>query len=162
MLLLFYGFGGLADLNHDKPLAEALGQMVVAWSNAEQALVSVKALLSHSHSYPEVQEAYYRDFSFKKRIGNLREEVLAWTGQGYDKAALLAAIDGLQGAAGTRNRFVHGTWLWQNGSGITYVTDHRKDTGEPDRLTPINAFDIEHHVQEVRRNAETIWALLRC
>lgn len=158
MLLLFGTFGGLRDLKHDRELAAALGDMVIAWSNAEQALVQVFHKLTNT-SHAMATAAYYRIPTFEARTKTIRAMLSEWETDQYDPAEIQRAILKLNGLARTRNNWVHSTWLWQNGSGGTYICDYREEKDDPKRMRPVKAADVANHVEAVQLRAQAIWDL---
>jgi hypothetical protein len=159
MLLLFGTFGGLRDLKHDPELANALGNMVVIWSNAEQALMNLLHKMTGT-PHPMATAAYYKIPTFEARVKALRAMICEWETEKFDRKAIDKTVLKLNYLSQTRNRFVHWTYLVQNGSGETFLCNYRKASGDPDRIIPINAANVRNHVEAVERRTVTLWTLL--
>lgn len=122
----FGTFSGLRDLANDRGLAATLGDMLVAWSNAEQALVEVLRIMT-GMSYPMVTSCYYRIPTFEARTKTIRAMLCEWQTDQYDPKAIHRAILKLTAISKTRNDWVHAVWLSQQWSGGTYLCDYREE-----------------------------------
>ena len=65
------GFHALTDLSHDPKLAEALGNMVIAWAYAEESLIGALSRIS-GMSLNKAQAGFYRIPTFESRIKFIR------------------------------------------------------------------------------------------
>jgi hypothetical protein len=150
MFWLMGTFGGIRDLKHDPKLAEALGHMVVVWSNVDQALVNLLHKMT-TCSRPMASAAYYRIPTFESRIKVLLAVLREWKTETYDKEAIGRAVAKLSRLSKTRNGWVHGTWVKRNLTNHTFIFDYRAEAGGPNRRKPIKASDVTNHVEAVQR-----------
>jgi hypothetical protein len=148
------------SLNHDVPLAQALGHMVVAWSSAERALQFVMVQVLGIH-ISMASTAYYRIPTFESRVKFLRAILSEWKTKQYDPVSISTAIDKLSKLAQTRNHWIHCSWIKTFPRGeVTMIVDHREETTSPKRLKPVKAADIMNHVQAVQRRTLAILNLV--
>jgi len=104
------GFHALTDLSHDPKLAEALGNMVIAWAYAEESLIGALSRIS-GMSLNKAQAGFYRIPTFESRIKFIRALITEWNTKEFNTAAIDTAIDKLSHLSSARNHWVHGCWL---------------------------------------------------
>jgi len=95
-------YDDLNNLNHDPALANALGNMVVAWARAETALIIAFGHIAKIR-LDMATLGYYRIPTFEARTKFLRAIIIDWKGEKYDKEAITKAIEKLNGLASARN-----------------------------------------------------------
>ena len=160
MLLLFGGsFGNLSNLKHDPELAKALGNMVVVWSHAEQALVHLLGTIGNMPSAMACA-AYYRIPTFESRVKVICGMLTEWKTDKHDREHIGKRIKGLNRLSATRNKYAHRTYLIRNLSSETYLCNYRTESGDPDRIEILKANDVQIHVAAVEETANKIWHLV--
>ncbi len=164
---LIFDSGGFAmahrdtdNLDHDTDLAEALGNMVVAWARAETALVDTYVAVLHSH-FNLAMVAYYRIPTFEARIKVLMAMLAQWDDKFYNPADIKTAVSKLAKLARTRNKWIHGCYGVNLEGTKTVVYDFRAEPNTPERRKPIKAADVQQHVEAVRRRTHDINSLIR-
>jgi hypothetical protein len=150
------GYVDLDNLNHDPSIAEALGNMVVAWAKAETQLANVFASLMRVH-FNLAMAAYYRIPTFEARakvlIGILENDET----KRADAAKIATQITGLMRLAKTRNHWIHGVWCnEETDSSDTVIFDFRAPDDSDRRAKPIKAADIKNHVEAVRERIAAV------
>jgi hypothetical protein len=155
-----FGFySGLRDLNHDRELAATLGDMVIAWSNAENALVNVFYKITNV-SWAMAAAGYYRIPSFEARTKTIRAMLCEWNTEVYDPGAIYRAVLKLNSLSKFRNDLVHGSWAQAYGSGETVIFDYRERPDAAKRYRPVKSADIKNHVEAVHRRTDQLSALM--
>jgi hypothetical protein len=145
----------LDDLEHDPKLAEALGNMVVAWASAETALCNIFACIANLHINFAMM-AYYRIPTFEARSKVVQSMLSEWETKTYDPATISDAVAKLSKLAGTRNDWIHGVWCGDKAKRETVVFDFRAPLDSDRRSKPVKAADVSNHVNAVRLRAETL------
>src|SRR5690242_5604305 len=102
-------YDDLHNLDNDQALARALGNMVIAWANAETALVFAFSAVADITVNMAIM-GYYRVPTFESRVKALRAMIEEWKSSKYDKVAIDHAIEKLSKLSKTRNDWVHGVW----------------------------------------------------
>jgi hypothetical protein len=150
------GYVDIDNLNHDPKLAEALGNMVVAWARAETQLANVFACIMVTH-FNLATAAFYRIPSFEARTKVLLAILEKWENPTHDAAEIAAQITGLQRLAKTRNHWVHGVWCSEGDDrGNTVVFDFRAPDDSERRRTPVKAAAVTNHLGAVRDRIEML------
>jgi len=153
------GFHALTDLSHDPKLAEALGNMVIAWAYAEQSLIGALSRIS-GMSLNKAQAGFYRIPTFESRIKFIRALITEWNTKEFNTAAIDTAIDKLSHLSSARNHWVHGCWLATDDYSELYVFDMRADAESDARRKPVKAADVRNHNQAVLLRADALRALI--
>lgn len=144
------GYVDLDNLNHDPKIAEALGNMVVAWARAETQLANVFASVMRVH-FNLAMAAYYRISSFEARAKMLLGIVERQENPQRSATEIAAQITALVRLAKTRNHWIHGVWCnEQNNPADTVIFDFRAPDDSDRRTKPIKAADVMNHVEAVR------------
>lgn len=154
MVGFLYDIRSLGDDNRD--LAEALGNMVIAWASAESVLIQVFSEVA-AMDIDMAHIAYYRIPTFEARTKVLAAIIPEWYGvpSGH-KDGLLEALEKLRGLSKARNDWIHGLWtIGKPGSGI-YVLDFRAHRDSPGRRKPVKAADVENHNEAVLTRANDV------
>jgi aminoglycoside/choline kinase family phosphotransferase len=87
-------------------LAIALGNMVIAWANAETALVHALAHIADIH--PNMASVtYYRVPTFESRVKVIQALIEEWQVSQASRDALSDAVKQLSDLASTRNNWIH-------------------------------------------------------
>lgn len=144
------GFGTIRDLRHDRPLAAALGDMIVAWADAERILHDIARLLTKME-YPMIHDIFARVPTFESRVKVVRALVERWAKPTPARDAVLVAIDKLSSLSKVRNRWVHGAWVKAIGEPLTVVFDARLERGKPGHRKTVKAHDVSVHVETVHK-----------
>jgi hypothetical protein len=150
----------LEDLSHDSKLAEALGNMVVAWAHAEIRLFSTFARIT-GIGLNMAMESSARIPTFESRTKFLLALLQEWETDEFDKEAIAAAVEGLVKLAKTRNHWVHGDWCAPKDKSATVVFDHRTEPNSPRRRKPVKAHDVMNHCEAVRTRAAELAKLIQ-
>jgi|SRR6516162_3412720 len=153
------GFHALTDLSHDPKLAEALGNMVIAWAYAEESLIGALSRIS-GMSLNKAQAGFYRIPTFESRIKFIRALITEWNTKEFNTAAIDTAIDKLSHLSSARNHWVHGCWLATDDYSELYVFDMRADAESDARRKPVKAADVRNHNQAVLLRADALRALI--
>ena len=147
------------NLDHDPKLAEALGNMVVAWARAETALVQVFSLVAGVH-FNMATVACARIPTFESRTKVIRAMLKEWNVTSDRPKDLDRAITKLSGLSRTRNTLIHGIWCREKESGKTVLFDLRSEEGTPGRRRLPSAHDVANHSAAVRKRTEEIERLV--
>jgi hypothetical protein len=151
-------FHDLHDLNHDKDLADALGNMVIAWAYAETALSAVFARVTGININMAIM-GYYRISTFEARTKFLQAVLAEWKTDQYDKPAITKRIDSLVGNSAARNDWVHGVWSARKDRTQTVIFDFRRPE-EKGRRKPVKATDVRNHITAVLAHAAALMKLI--
>lgn len=150
----------LEDLSHDPNLAEALGNMVVAWAHAEIMLFSTFARIADI-GLNMAMESSARIPTFESRTKFILALLEEWEAGEFDKAAISAAVGGLTKLSKTRNHWVHGDWCATRDKSETVIFDHRAAADSPRRRKPVKAHDVMNHCGAVRLRAAELGKLIK-
>lgn len=137
-------------LSHDLELAAALGNMIVAWANAECHVINVFAYAVNIH-HNSATQIFARIPTFESKVKIARAALAEWEAPGeyHQRRPLIdAELDGLSGLAATRNKWVHGLWCWDPKSNETVVFNFRAQEGKG-RTNPVTAHDVNDHIRAV-------------
>jgi hypothetical protein len=147
----------LRDLAHDQKLAAALGDMVVAWAYAELSLMATQARILDVN-LTLIQAGYYAIPTFGGRVKFTKALLREWEPDGFDKVAIEATVDALDGLASARNHWVHGDWCGNETEIVIF--DHRREDTSPHRRKPVKPADVRNHVKAVLSRADTLNGLI--
>ncbi len=153
-------FFGLSNLRHDPALANALGNMVVAWADAEGKLILALSCILNVTDLDMIQTAYYRIPTFEARTKFIRALALEWDSTEFDKDAIANAIDKLAKLSTTRNGWIHGVWGISKPKNESFIWDFRAPRDTPDRRRPVKAADVSNHCEAVTRRATELQDLV--
>lgn len=152
------GYYDISNLDHAPELASALGNLVVAWANAEVALAfafaaacGINANLAHF--------GYYRIPTFEARTKVIRAMLLECKSTKYDTEAIFKAVTKLNGLAKARNDWIHGIWSLDRDTNQTVTFDFRAQEHKG-RVKPVKAADVLNHVEAVRARTKELRDLL--
>lgn len=135
-------------LDHAPDIAAALGNMVVAWANAETAMVfAFAAVCGINGNFAHF--GYYRIPTFDARTKVIRAMLAEWETTKYDRDAIATAIGKLSHLSKARNEWIHAVWCKETKGTDTVVFDFRKPDGNG-RRKPVKAADIINHIIAVR------------
>lgn len=151
------------DLRNYPELAQALGDMVVAWSNAERAILDTlqEALGISSQA---AHAMYFRIPTFESRVKVLQAILAQWKPDyssdpevvcPQDPKELSHIVGKLSRLSVTRNGWIHGRWAFSTRNGSLAIIDYREEPGSPAHRRPVKAADIRNHVAAVHK-----WATL--
>lgn len=145
----------IRDLHGSPELAAALGNMLVAWSDAERSLQAV------IHKATDMDQRLISDifsqvptFDGRKKLAKTLLD--RWVHAGPEQEAVKTAIDQLSRLAKTRNDWVHGAWAEPMIAGTDLpkvIFDYREPHGSRKRRKPVKAVDILGHVRAVNQKA---------
>lgn len=131
---------------HDRELAIAIGDMVVAWASVDGSLHDITRKIT-GMSYAMVADIFARVPTFESKTRIVRTLIAEWARPGPDAEKAAAAIEKISKLSLTRNSWVHGTWAAAfTNPPITVIFDPRKPKGARGRKT-IKAHDVVQHVQ---------------
>jgi hypothetical protein len=150
----------LEGLSHDPKLAEALGNMVVAWAHAEIMLFATFARVTEI-GLNMAMESSARIPTFESRTKFIFALLQEWETDEFDKDAISAAVDGLAKLARTRNHWVHGDWCAKRDKSETVIFDHRALPDSPRRKKPVKAHDVMNHCDAVKSRAAQLAKLVK-
>jgi len=152
-------YGRLRDLPHDRELAGTLGDMVIAWSDAENALITIFHKIANI-PWEMAVAGYYRIPTFDARTRVIRAMIREWKTDVYNPNAIDHEIENLNKLSRTRNGWVHGYWAQAHGSCETNIFDYRQEQHSAKRCLPIKAADVRNHVEAVHQRTDQLWALV--
>lgn len=153
-------YRALQDLSHDPKLAEALGNMVIAWAHAEIVLFSAFARIA-GIGLNMAMEAYHRIPTFESRVKFTLALLGEWKSAKFDKDEIEKAIEKLAKLAKTRNHWVHGDWCADDARTETVIFNHRAHINSPERRKPVKAADIVNHYSAVQQRAKHLAVLIK-
>lgn len=150
----------LSNLNHDRTLAAALGDMVVAWAEAESVLCATLARVT-GMNINMCTMGYYRIPTFESRRKYLEALMAEWNAaaSGFDKAAIAKEVDAISGLSKARNDWVHGVWCASANKTETVIFDFRRADGNG-RRTPVKAAAIQNHVEALNKRVARLSSLI--
>ena len=151
---------GISNLTHDPKLATALGNMVVAWAEAETILMLTLACVLDSPNADMIQVGYYRIPTFEARTKFIRTLITEWTSTEFDKDSITRAINKLSQLSTTRNGWIHGVWGISKPKNETIIWDFRAPADSDERRRPIKAIDVTNHCEAVTRRATALRILI--
>jgi hypothetical protein len=150
----------IKDLSHDPKLAQALGNMVVAWAYAEVMPFATLARIT-GIGLNMAMIGHYRIPTFESRVKFTLALLSQWETAEFDKAQIETAIEKLAGLASTRNHWVHGDWCANKEKTETIIYNQRASIGSKDRRKPIKAADVENHSEAVNKRSVALGELIR-
>jgi hypothetical protein len=150
----------IQDLSHDPKLANALGNMVVAWAYAEVMLFSTLSRIT-GIGLNMAMLGYYRIPTFESRVKFIKALLLEWRPEGFDKDRIETAIEKLAKLASTRNHWVHGDWCANREKTETVIFNQRATIASSERCKPVKAADVENHCNAVRARTKDLSDLIR-
>lgn len=160
MLDLLGTFSGIRDLSHDRELAASLGDMVVAWSRAERALIGLLHKVADI-PWPMAAAAYYRIPTFESRCKTIVAMLAEWQTAEFDCEALQRTVFKMKSLAGARNGWVHGSWARAQGTNKTVIFDYREAAATGKRRRPVKSADVFGHIDAVNRRTDELIQLLQ-
>lgn len=152
-------FGSIRDLSHDRELASALGDMIVAWADAEGCLYDIMHRIT-GMSYAMINDVTARVPTFESRIKITQTLLERWAQDDQHTQALTEAVAKLAKLSATRNRLVHGSWRSTLDKSLTVVFDHREQIGSPKRRRTVKAHDVINHVNAVHSRIDDLFRLM--
>lgn len=152
-----FSLTGLSDF---PDLAQALGEMVITWANAEISLIGAMTRVSGSTNLRQMQHAYYHLNTFDARIKYVRALIPDWRGEGFDKEAIDNCVEKISKLAGARNHWIHGDWCMDTSLNQPVIFDHRTSKDHL-RKKPVKAADVMNHVEAVRARSNELKTLTK-
>jgi hypothetical protein len=149
----------IKTLKDEPELAKSLGDMVIAWSYAEQALMNVMARVTEL-PLNTVLGAYYRIPTINSRMQFLLGLLENWAKAGFDPPAISDEIRGLGKLSATRNHWIHNEWFRGQTSREIVQFDQRAKIDSPSRRKSIKAADITNHNNAVLQRCDRINTLV--
>lgn len=151
-------FDDISNLNNHPEVAQALGNMLVAWSFAETA---IQFALASVCDIPvnQAMMGYYRIPTFEARVKFILAMIPEWDTAKHDKAAIHETIEAISGLAGTRNNWVHNVWSTRQGTGEPVVINLRASENNG-RVKAVKAHDINQHAETVIKHAKALRKLI--
>jgi hypothetical protein len=153
-------YRALEDLSHDPKLAEALGNMLVAWAHAEILIICTFARVT-GIGLNMALEAYHRISNFESRIKFTLALIPEWRTDKFNKDEIATAVEKLAKLSKVRNHWVHGDWCANAGKTETVVFDHRSPLTSPKRRKPVKTADVLNHCAAVKERAAKLGELIR-
>ena len=153
-------YNALEDLSHDPKLAEALGNMVVAWAYAETVLFATFARVT-GIGLNMAMESIARIPTFESRTRFILALLNEWETDKFDRDAIATAVEKLAKKAGTRNHWVHGDWCANRAKTETVIFDHRQPHASSKRKKLVKAHDVSDHCEAVSRRTVALAELIK-
>lgn len=153
-------YRSIENLSHDPKLAEALGNMVVAWAHAEIMLFSTFARVADI-GLNMAMESYARIPTLESKVKFTLALLQEWKTKEFDPTAIAEAVEKLGKLAATRNDWVHGDWCADSEKKTIVVFNHRVALDSARRKKPVKAHDVQHHTQTVLERANHLGDLIR-
>jgi hypothetical protein len=130
-------------------LAAAIGDVILAWTEAENAQVGLfAAMLNIPHA--KASRLYQKLPNYRSRTQALCALVDLDSGFAELKTFVLK----LSGLSKKRNNFIHGLYIEQWGGGDLRLVDLDEPSESPKRSGPTKPNDIHQHAQAVRKCVE--------
>ena len=153
-------YSSLRTLAHDRDLAAALGDMVIAWAYAEEALLGAITRILGSR-LNLVQAGYYGMPTINARIQFAQGLITEWDCPGeFDKDTISFEIDKLGKLASAPNHWIHGNWCSTKDRSETVIFDHRSHRDSSKRRKPIKSADVNNHTVAVLAKADALSGLI--
>jgi hypothetical protein len=149
----------IQNLDEEPELAAALGNMVIAWSYAEQALMNVMGRVT-GLPLNTVLGAYYRIPTINSRMQFLLVLLEQWKMPKFDPTAIEREIIGLAKLSATRNHWIHNEWCRGGPSKEIVQFDQRAKVDSPHRRKVIKATDVSNHNDAVLKRCRKIDQLI--
>lgn len=150
------GYNDIDGLEHDKQLAEALGNMVVAWARAETAIMNVFICILDI-PFNAAQTAYYRIPTFEARCKLVRALLSEWKPKKHDAKKIDVAVNKIGKLGKTRNGWIHGVWCLNEEKPETVIFDFRAPEKSVNRRRrTVKTNDVLHHVETVRKRTKEL------
>jgi len=137
------------DFKKDPLLAQAVGDMVIAWSRADIALFSTFARIAGIR-LNMAMESWSRIPTFESRTKFLHGLLQEWDTKEFDGGAISRSIEKLSRLAKTRNGWVHGDWCYDEDQKIFVVFNHRLHPTHKERGKPVKVNEVATHCQALR------------
>ncbi|WP_432200966.1 hypothetical protein ACRAQ7_01540 [Erythrobacter sp. W53] len=135
-------------------LAAALGDMLLAWTAAEQAQIeAMAAMLNVAHN--NCMRIYQKLPNFRSRTQMLKLLIE----QNPEFEPILTEVEAISKLSKTRNRYVHGGFI-ESKDEIRSV-DYEKSSGHERRSVSTKPSDITNHANAVRTRAENLTGVLK-
>jgi hypothetical protein len=150
----------LEDLSHDPKLAQALGNMIVAWAHAEIMLFSTFARVA-GIGLNMAMESSARIPTFESRTKFILALLREWETDEFDKDAISTSVKKLTALAKTRNHWVHGDWCATRDRTEVVIFDHRASLDSERRKKPVKAHDVMNHCEAVKLRASELAKLIK-
>jgi hypothetical protein len=153
------GFSPLAGLDDYPKVAAALGEMVVAWSRAERALVAIVMTVS-GLSWEMANAALVSLPTYDARSKMICGMLKQWKTETHSPSAMLFEMKKLDALAETRERWLHSLWVQQHGKEKRiFAIDNRRGIANSERAKAVKAQDIRNHIEALNGRAEKLYAL---
>lgn len=124
----------LSQLGDHPDIAQALGNMIVAWSYAETAIQFALASVC-GMPVNQAMMGYYRIPTFEARVKVIQAMIPEWKTDKHDKEAIAKTIASISGLAATRNGWVHNIWAIDTTTGgaavINLRVPEKREEGNP-------------------------------
>lgn len=153
-------FHRIEKLDKEPELAAALGNMVIAWSFAEQALMNAMARVT-GLPLNIVLNGYYRIPTINSRTQFLIGLLEHWKMEGFDAAAISAHVLGLAKLSATRNHWIHNEWCRGKHRQKIVQFDQRAKIGSPARRKEVKVADVLNHNKAVLARCKEIDRLVK-
>jgi len=148
----------LPNLQKYPDVANALGEMLIAWARMDGALIGALARTSGANLH-QMQRGFHHLPTFETRIRFIRSLISEWPASGFDRDAIDKCIEKIGKLASARNHWVHGDWCDDTTQNLPVMFNHR--TQQIATMTTVRAHDINSHVQAVRERTEELETLIR-
>ncbi|MEA2976219.1 MAG: hypothetical protein QOF19_1739 [Alphaproteobacteria bacterium] len=153
------GYNDLTNLDRDPKLANALGNMVVAWAYAESSLCCTMARVSGMNINMALM-GFYRIPTFEARRKFIQALILEWKPGKFDKTAIAKEVDSISDLSSTRNDWIHGVWCFnETKPDESVIFDFRRPDGKG-RRKEVKAPDVQNHVNAVISHSKTLNRLI--
>jgi hypothetical protein len=150
-------FESIRDLSHDRELAASIGDMIIAWAQAEQALSDIMHRIT-GMSYAMVLDVMTRITTFESKIKTVALLITRWCEASDDSKAVLEAVQKLSKLSATRNAIVHASYAVTFDKKLTVAFDFREPEASAHRRRVIKAHDVKAHVSLVQ---DRTWKLIQ-
>lgn len=150
-------FYALHDADKAPELAQALGEMLLAWNRAEEIQAqAMAAMLCIDLNDAIVLYQKYPNFRSRTQV------IYSLIGLRPEFEGIRTAVEKLSGLSKTRNRYVHCTFLQDaDDPKSLFSIDYGELEGSPNRTKPTKAADIGNHTRAVTRRAAELLAALK-
>lgn len=138
-------------------VAQALGNMIVAWAAAESAVLYAMCAVCSMHPN-QAHYGYYRIPTFEARVNFITAMIPEWPTSKYDKDAIAVAIGRIKDLSLTRNNWVHNVWSVGDDKELVVFNFRAKE--DKGRRKAVKGSDINQHSTLLRQRTRELRKLI--
>lgn len=146
----------ISNIDFAPDIAQALGEIMVAWSYIESVLLGLLNCLTRTR-YSQSAAIFYSIPTFAGRvtlIKNIIETHHSLTKPECEE--ILQAIEAVRGLSGTRNSYVHHAWAVTSDFSSVVLFDYTAEPNGPNRRKTVKSNDMRQHADAVIRRGHLL------